>query len=360
MQQTSPLIEVIDLKVQFPLDEGTVRAVDGVSFTIPAGKTLGVVGESGCGKSVTARAILRIVPSPGRIVDGKILFHRPGAPPAAEPVSPGPNGAREPAAAMKTVDLTAMDHRGKAIRNIRGNDIAMIFQEPMTSLSPVHTIGNQLIEAIQLHREASKEEARALATEMLELVGVPRAAERLKDYPHQFSGGMRQRAMIAMALSCQPSLLIADEPTTALDVTTEAQILDLMRGVQQNTGMAVMLITHNLGVVAEMAQEVVVMYLGKVVERADVESLFYNPQHPYTQALLESIPRIGRRVEDLNVIEGSVPDPMHIPGGCPFHTRCPEFLPGLCDVVVPQLKDVRPGHAVSCLRREEYTHDSDD
>jgi peptide/nickel transport system ATP-binding protein len=357
MQQSSPLIEVIDLKVQFPLEEGTVRAVDGVSFTIPAGKTLGVVGESGCGKSVTARAILRIVPSPGRIVDGKILYHPPNGQHPDGQGSPPANGAREPGTAMKTVDLTALDHRGKAIRNIRGNDIAMIFQEPMTSLSPVHTIGNQLIEAIQLHRDASDQEARALAAEMLQLVGVPRAADRLQDYPHQFSGGMRQRAMIAMALSCQPSLLIADEPTTALDVTTEAQILDLIRSVQQKTGMAVMLITHNLGVVAEMAQEVVVMYLGKVVERTDVETLFYNPQHPYTQALLESSPRIGRRVEDLEVIEGNVPDPMHIPSGCPFHTRCPEFLPGLCDVVVPQLKDVRPGQAVACLRREEYTHD---
>ena len=317
-----------------------------------------MVGESGCGKSVTARAILRIVPSPGRIVEGKITYHRPRTQNRNGQQAPQTSDTDQPADAGTTIELTALDHRGKAIRNIRGNDIAMIFQEPMTSLSPVHTIGNQLVEAIQLHRDASKEEATALAAEMLDLVGVPRAKERLKDYPHQFSGGMRQRAMIAMALSCQPSLLIADEPTTALDVTTEAQILDLIRGVQQKTGMAVMLITHNLGVVAEMAQEVVVMYLGKIVERTDVESLFYDPQHPYTRALLESIPRIGKRVEDLEVIAGNVPDPMHIPRGCPFHTRCPEFLPGLCDMVVPELKDVRPGHAVSCLRREEVTHDS--
>ena len=227
----------------------------------------------------------------------------------------------------------------------------MIFQEPMTSLSPVHTIGNQLIEAIHLHRKANKAEARKLAVEMLELVGVPRAEDRINDYPHQFSGGMRQRAMIAMALSCQPSLLIADEPTTALDVTTEAQILDLIRGIQERTGMAVMLITHNLGVVAEMADEVVVMYLGKVVESADVDTLFHNPQHPYTQSLLESIPKIGRKVQDLEVIAGSVPNPMNIPSGCPFHTRCREFLPGLCDVEVPELKPLEDGHLVSCLRR---------
>ena len=355
----SPLIEVTDLKVQFSMEDGTVRAVDGVSFTIPAGKTLGVVGESGCGKSVTARAIMQIVRSPGRIVEGKIVYHRSNAQPPNGQVLSGSNGSGNREAARTAIDLTALDPRGKKIRSIRGNDIAMIFQEPMTSLSPVHTIGNQLIEAIQLHRSMSKQEATAVAIESLELVGVPRASERIHDYPHQFSGGMRQRAMIAMALSCQPSLLIADEPTTALDVTTEAQILDLIRDIQQKTGMAVMLITHNLGVVAEVAQEVVVMYLGKIVERTDVETLFYNPQHPYTQALLESIPRIGKRVEDLNVIVGDVPDPMNIPSGCPFHTRCPEFLPGLCDIVVPRLKDVGPGQAVSCLRRGEDTHDSE-
>ncbi len=351
--QALPLVEVKDLKVQFKLDEGTVRAVDGVTFSIPAGKTLGVVGESGCGKSVTARAIMRIVRNPGRIVEGQILYH-PQA--ALKGQANGQNRATEvankrQAARQNTIDLTALDPRGDEIRSIRGNDIAMIFQEPMTSLSPVHTIGSQLMEAILLHRDVTKREARDLAIEMLELVEVPRASQRVDDYPHQFSGGMRQRAMIAMALSCQPSLLIADEPTTALDVTTEAQILDLIRGIQQRTGMAVMLITHNLGVVAEMAQEIVVMYLGKVVERTDVVSLFYNPQHPYTQALLESIPRIGKRVEDLEIIAGNVPDPMNIPSGCPYHTRCREFLPGVCDVEVPALRDVAPGHAVRCVRR---------
>jgi peptide/nickel transport system ATP-binding protein len=355
MRQALPLVEVKDLKVQFKLDEGTVRAVDGVSFSIPAGKTLGVVGESGCGKSVTARAIMRIVRHPGRIVEGEILYH----PQAATTANGQGNGHdrvpevanKRQAARRDTIDLTALDPRGDEIRSIRGNDIAMIFQEPMTSLSPVHTIGSQLMEAILLHRDVTKREARAIAIEMLELVEVPRASQRIDDYPHQFSGGMRQRAMIAMALSCQPSLLIADEPTTALDVTTEAQILDLIRGIQERTGMAVMLITHNLGVVAEMAQEIVVMYLGKVVERTDVVSLFYNPQHPYTQALLESIPRIGKRVEDLEIIAGNVPDPMNIPSGCPYHTRCREFLPGVCDVEVPALRDVAPGHAVRCVRR---------
>ncbi len=351
--QTLPLVEVNDLKVQFKLDEGTVRAVDGVTFSIPAAKTLGVVGESGCGKSVTARAIMRIVRHPGRIVEGQILYH-PQA--ASQGQASGQDRATEvankrQAARQSTIDLTALDNRGDEIRSIRGNDIAMIFQEPMTSLSPVHTIGSQLMEAILLHRDVTKREAKALAIEMLELVEVPRASQRIDDYPHQFSGGMRQRAMIAMALSCQPSLLIADEPTTALDVTTEAQILDLIRGIQERTGMAVMLITHNLGVVAEMAQEIVVMYLGKVVERTDVVSLFYNPQHPYTQALLESIPRIGKRVEDLAIIAGNVPDAMNIPSGCPYHTRCREFLPGVCDVEVPALREVAPGHAVRCVRR---------
>ncbi len=368
-QAAEPLIEITNLCVQFPVEEGIVRAVDGVSFTIPAGKTLGVVGESGCGKSVTARAIMRIVRSPGRIVEGKILYHQPDVPkdtrhsrlrrwaggqgPEAETTAPAQQAQTN--VRRKTIDLTALDPRGDQIRSIRGDDIAMIFQEPMTSLSPVHTIGDQLMEAILLHRNVDKQEARAIAAEMLDLVGVPRANERLDDYPHQFSGGMRQRAMIAMALSCEPQLLIADEPTTALDVTTEAQILDLLREIQARTGMAVMLITHNLGVVAEMAEEVVVMYLGKVVERTDVVSLFYNPQHPYTQALLRSIPRIGTSVEELEIITGTVPDPMNIPKGCPYHTRCKEFLPGLCDVEVPILKDIAPGHAVSCLRREQGT-----
>jgi peptide/nickel transport system ATP-binding protein len=334
------LIDVNNLHVHFKLDEGTVHAVNGTSFRIQEGKTLGIVGESGCGKSVTARAIMRIVRPPGKIIDGSITYYRR---------QQGDGIAERPKS--EAVDLTKLDERGKEIRGIRGNDIAMIFQEPMTSLSPVHTIGNQLMEAIQLHHRVDKKEAKDMAIEALAMVGVPRAAERIKNYPHEFSGGMRQRTMIAMALSCQPGLLIADEPTTALDVTTEAQILDLIREFQQRRSMALMLITHNLGVVAEMADDVAVMYLGKIVERTDVDTLFYNPQHPYTQSLLDSIPRIGRNVEDLEVITGSVPNPMNIPRGCPFHTRCREALPGLCDVEVPELKEIEPGHEVSCLRR---------
>lgn len=345
----TPLIDVRNLEVQFPLDQGTVYAVNDVSFSIDPGRTLGVVGESGCGKSVTARSILRILREPGKIVGGQILYHRPEA--ARKSALEEERAASRSDMKAETIDLTALDHRGKQIRGIRGNDIAMIFQEPMTSLSPVHTVGNQLVEAILLHRKVTKQQATELAIEMLGKVGVPNPRERVDDYPHQFSGGMRQRAMIAMALSCQPTLLIADEPTTALDVTTEAQILELIRGIQKESGMAVMLITHNLGVIAEMAEEVVVMYLGKIVEQTDVISLFYNPQHPYTQALLSSIPRIGRKVEDLEVITGGVPDPMNIPRGCPFHTRCKEFEPGLCDVEVPALREIEPGHTVRCVKR---------
>jgi peptide/nickel transport system ATP-binding protein len=340
---SSPLLEVKNLHVQFKLDEGTVYAVNGVSFEIPRGKTLGVVGESGCGKSVTARAIMRIVRPPGRIVDGSIVYR----PPDTDNTSL--NGSIPPA--QSEIELTRLNDKGKAIRQIRGDEIAMIFQEPMTSLSPVHTIGNQLMEAVLLHRNVSKREAKEMAIEALNMVGVPRAEKRIDNYPHEFSGGMRQRTMIAMALTCQPGLLIADEPTTALDVTTEAQILELIRESQAQRNMALMLITHNLGVVAEMADQIVVMYLGKIVESADVDTLFYNPQHPYTQSLLDSIPRIGRRVEDLEVIRGSVPNPMNIPKGCPFHTRCREALPGLCDVEVPELKEIEGGHQVSCLRR---------
>jgi peptide/nickel transport system ATP-binding protein len=336
---SQPIVSVKDLRVEFKLDEGIVHAVNGVSFDIPAGKTLGVVGESGCGKSVTARAIMRIVRKPGKIVDGTITFNR------RRQDSPDGNDTYD------SIELTSMDERGKEIRQIRGNEIAMIFQEPMTSLSPVHTVGNQLMEAILLHRNVDKREARKLAVEALDMVGVPRAGNRVDNYPHEFSGGMRQRAMIAMALSCQPALLIADEPTTALDVTTEAQILDLIRTFQERRRMALMLITHNLGVVAEMADQVAVMYLGRVVETADVDTLFYNPQHPYTISLLDSIPRIGRGIEELEIISGSVPDPMNIPSGCPFHTRCREFKEGLCNVEVPELKTIEPGHQVSCLRR---------
>ncbi|MHB0874418.1 MAG: ABC transporter ATP-binding protein [Anaerolineae bacterium] len=339
-KQRDALIEVKDLKTHFFLDEGTVRAIDGVNFDIKRGQTLGVVGESGCGKSVTGQSILRIVPHPGRIVEGSILLHRYS----------GGNGASE---TETVIDLTKLDPRGDEIRAIRGAEIALIFQEPMTSFSPVHTIGNQIMEAILLHQPVTKDEAREIAIDMLRHCGLPQPVEVINRYPWELSGGMRQRSMIAMALSCQPSLLIADEPTTALDVTTEAQILTLMRGLQEEMGMAIMYITHNLGVIAEMAEEVIVMYLGKVVERANVDSLFYDPRHPYTKALLRSIPKIGLRSQTrLDTIKGMVPDPYNIPSGCTFHTRCPSYMAGVCNVQQPQMVDVGNGHLVSCLLYE--------
>ncbi len=314
-----------------------VRAVDGVSFEIRRGGTLGIIGESGCGKSVTARSILRIVPHPGKIVSGQILFHR---------LVPGNGGSR----VTETVDLTTLHPNGPEIRSIRGAEIAMIFQEPMSSLTPVYTVGSQIMEVITLHQKVSKREARQKAVHMLDQVGMPQPERIADSYPHQLSGGMRQRAMIAMALSCHPSLLIADEPTTALDVTTEAQILDLMRELQREIGMAIMYITHNLGVIAEMAEEVVVMYLGKEVEEADIDSVFYNPLHPYTQALLKSIPKIGMKSRQrLEAIKGMIPDPYNLPKGCPFHPRCPRFMGGKCDRIEPQLIEAREGQWVSCL-----------
>lgn len=302
------LLEVKNLKVSFYLTESTVHAVDGVNFKIEAGKTLGIVGESGCGKSVTARAILGMVRPPGKIIDGEILYH-------------GHN---------KTVDIAKLDPEGKAIRELRWGEIAMIFQEPMTSLSPVHTIGNQMIEAIQLHKSVSKKAAEAVAVDYLARVGLPYPARLLSTFRHELSGGMRQRVMIAMALTCNPRLLIADEPTTALDVTTQAQILDLMRDLQEEFNMAIMFITHDLGVIAEMADDVMVMYLGKEVEFADVDNLYYKASHPYTQALLRSIPRHDIEINRLETITGSVPDPTAIPKGCAFHPRCIHFDRSQC------------------------------
>jgi oligopeptide/dipeptide ABC transporter ATP-binding protein len=332
-QTTDLLLEIRDLKTYFYLIEGTVRAVDGVDFDVRRSRTLGVVGESGCGKSVTARSILRIVPSPGRIIEGKILFHR----------------YRQDSPNTETVDLTALHARGKEARSIRGAEIAMVFQEPMTSFSPVHTIGSQIMESLILHQDLSKLQARERAIEMLERVRMPQPSRAVDQYPHELSGGMRQRAMIAMALCCNPSLLIADEPTTALDVTTEAQILELMQELQQDFGMAIMYITHNLGVIAEVADEVIVMYMGKVVENTDVVSLFHNPMHPYTRALLKSIPRVGRKSRvRLESIRGVIPDPYSIPVGCSFHTRCPSFIAGLCDRVEPDNIQVEPTHYVRC------------
>ena len=333
------LLEVRNLKTWFKLDEGTVKALDGATFDVKRGKTLCIVGESGCGKSMTARSILQIVQPPGKVVEGEMLFNR-----------------KDAAGAISTVDLAALDPKGKEIRSIRGKEIAMIFQEPMTSFSPVHTIGNQIAENVLLHSPVSKAEARLHSIDMLKTVGVPRAEDRFDTYPYQLSGGLRQRAMIAMALSNSPALLIADEPTTALDVTTQAQILELMRGLQDELGMAMIFITHDLGVVAEIADEVAVMYLGIVAERGSVDQIFHAPKHPYTRALLQSIPRLGQASrERLDSIRGMVPDPYNRPDGCPFNTRCDFAMPGVCDRIVPPVTDLGYRRDVRCLLHEpEY------
>jgi peptide/nickel transport system ATP-binding protein len=334
------LLSVRNLRTYFPQDEGTVKAVDGVSFDLAAGRTLGIVGESGCGKSMTARSILRIVDRPGRIVEGEIRFRRRASGAGAI----GPDGV---------VDLATLDPNGREMRAIRGAEIALIFQEPMSSFSPVHTIGSQIVEAIMLHQQVNRRQAREKTIDMLRRVGVSLPEQRVDQLANQLSGGLRQRAMIAMALSCQPVLLIADEPTTALDVTTQTQILELMRQLQREDGMAIMLITHDLGVIAEMATDVAVMYLGRVVEQAPVEAIFYAPRHPYTQALLRSIPRIGARSrERLEPIAGSVPHPYDRPTGCPFHPRCASFIAGTCDQREPALRPVGDRHAVSCFLYE--------
>jgi len=323
---TQSLLDIRDLKTYFHTDDGVVRAVDGVSLSIAPQKTLGVVGESGCGKSITAFSTMRLIPSPpGKIEHGQILFHKD---PESDPI-----------------DLTQLNPKGTQMRDIRGNDIAMIFQEPMTSLSPVHTVGNQISEAIMLHQNADKKEARERAIDALNKVRLPRPDRQVDAYPHELSGGMRQRAMIAMALSCNPSLLIADEPTTALDVTVQAQILDLMRHLQSDIGMAIMLITHDLGVVASMADYVAVMYLGKIVEYSDTRTVFKNPRHPYTRGLLNSIPQVGQK-RRLVPIEGTIPDPFEIPRGCAFAPRCPHAMDKCREE--PQLLEIESGHRVSC------------
>ena len=332
---SEPLLSVRELKTYFYQDEGLVKAVDGVSFDVAPRRTLGIVGESGCGKSVTARSILRIVDRPGRIIEGQIRFRR----------------RTEHGGAV--VDLATLDPNGEQMRGIRGAEIALIFQEPMSSFSPVDTIGNQSVEAIRLHQPVSRGEAREKTVEMLRRVGVSSPEERVGQLSNQLSGGLRQRAMIAMALSCKPSLLIADEPTTALDVTTQTQILALMRQLQQEDGMAIMLITHDLGVIAEMATEVAVMYLGRVVEQAPVDAIFHAPRHPYTRALLRSIPRMRvRSRERLAPIAGAIPHPYDRPTGCPFHPRCTEAIAGRCDRDTPSLRRVADQHAVSCFLYE--------
>ncbi|MCC6458094.1 MAG: ABC transporter ATP-binding protein [Caldilineaceae bacterium] len=328
-----PVLSVQDLRTYYYQDEGIVRAVDGATFDVFAGKTLGIVGESGCGKSVTARSILRIVEGSGRIESGAIWLRRQGS-----------------SGQFQTVDLTKLDANGEEMRSIRGDDIALIFQEPMTSFSPYHTVGNQIIEAIRLHSDMSAKEARNRAIELLRLVGIPKPERRIDEYSFQLSGGLRQRVMIAMALSSDPKILIADEPTTALDVTTQAQILELMRKIQDERGLAIILITHDMGVIAETADDVVVMYLGRVVERGPVDQIFHDPKHPYTRSLLQSIPSIlAEPRTKLTTIAGSIPHPYNRPHGCPFHTRCPEFMRGTCDVRTPELLPVAPDQFVSCF-----------
>ncbi|MEJ2358027.1 MAG: ABC transporter ATP-binding protein [Deinococcales bacterium] len=325
MPSSDRLLEVTDLKTYFDTDEGVVKAVDGVSFHIDRGETLAVVGESGSGKSVTSLSVMRLIPTPpGRIASGAMTF--------------------------EGQDLVKKSER--EMRRIRGNDISMIFQEPMTSLNPVYTVGDQIAEAIVLHQGKSYREAMKLAVEMLDLVGIPEPGKRVKNYPHQMSGGMRQRVMIAMALSCGPKLLIADEPTTALDVTIQAQILDLMRKLQREIGMSILFITHDLGVVAEMADRVVVMYAGRAVEEGDVNDIFARPQMPYTLGLMNSIPRVDRAAEHqdrLEAIPGNVPNPLYLPDGCAFHPRC-RFATDECKQAIPPLEDTGNGHMVRCIR----------
>ena len=325
MMSTEPLLRVEHLQTHFFSDSGIVRAVDDVSFEVHAGQTLAVVGESGSGKSVSALSILRLVAQPpGRIIGGKVWFK-------------GRN---------------LLEASASEMRAIRGKEISMIFQEPMTSLNPVFTCGDQIAEAVVLHERVDRRAARARAIEMLTLVGIPSPEQRVDEYPHQMSGGMRQRVMIAMALACRPAILIADEPTTALDVTIQAQILELLKRLQRELGMSVLLITHDLGVVAETADRVAVMYAGQVVEYCDVRAAFRQTRHPYTAGLLASLPKLGEQQETLRVIPGTVPNPAHFPSGCRFHPRCPIAIER-CRSEMPELREVERGHFARCHRAEE-------
>jgi peptide/nickel transport system ATP-binding protein len=323
-----PILQVRDLHTHFFADEGVVRAVDGASFELFAGRTLGIVGESGCGKSVTARSLLRIVERPGRIVSGEILLRR---------------------ADGRLTDLVSLPANGTEMRAIRGGEIGLVFQEPMSSLSAFHTIGNQLIEAIRQHSGLSKHAARSRAIELLALVGIPRPSQRVDAYSFELSGGIRQRVMIALALAAEPRVLIADEPTTALDVTTQAQILELIRRLQQERELAVILITHDMGVIAEMADDVVVMYLGHEVEKGPVDAIFHAPRHPYTRSLLRSIPSVlAEPRARLATISGSIPHPFARPPGCPFHPRCSDFMRGVCEQNFPAEVLIGERHATAC------------
>lgn len=325
------VLTIKDLHVQFNVDEGIIHAVNGINAHVQEGQTLGIIGESGCGKSVTAHSILRLIQQPpGKITAGQILF------------------AQKKGRNYEEVDLLSLNPKGKKIREIRGNHISMIFQEPMTSFGPLHTIGNQIGETMMIHEnEISKEEARERTIRLLDDVGIPKAKERVDNYPHQFSGGMRQRAMIAMALSCSPQLLIADEPTTAVDVTIEAQILDLLRKLQTEREMSIILITHNLAVVSELADYIAVMYLGKRVEYASMEAIFENPLHPYTQGLWRSIPRLEGELKRLEPIRGVVPSPNEMPPGCYFEPRCTDSKE-ICRQVSPESIEVEDEHWVAC------------
>ncbi|NIA07484.1 MAG: ATP-binding cassette domain-containing protein [Actinobacteria bacterium] len=322
------LLQIRGLCTEFRTEDGLVRAVDGVSWQVNPGRTLGIVGESGCGKSVSALSVMGLIPKPsGEIVGGQVWF--------------------------KGQDLLKLTER--QIREIRGNEIAMIFQEPMTSLNPVFTVGNQIVEAIKLHQKLRTRDAWDLAVESLQRVGVPSAAERVYAYPHQLSGGMRQRVMIAMALSCHPAVLIADEPTTALDVTIQAQILELLRRLQAGERMALVLITHDLAVIAQIAHTVAVMYASRIVEYTSVEALFDQPLHPYTQGLFRSLPRLGQKKRRLDAIGGTVPNPLAFPSGCKFHPRCPLGCDDKrCQSVEPNLRLIRPGHVLACFKAAGY------
>ena len=331
MEKNDSILEVRDLKTYFFTDDGVVEAVDGMSFTIKRGEVLGLVGESGCGKSVASLSIMRLIDKPGKIVGGEVIFK-------------GEN-------LLKKTE--------EEMRKIRGSEIAMIFQEPMTSLNPVFTIGNQIIEAILLHQDLSEEEAEKRTIELLNLVGIPEPERRFAQYPHELSGGMRQRAMIAMAISCNPDLLISDEATTALDVTIQAQILELMKDLQKKIGMAVLFITHDLALVAEMANNIAVTYTGKIVEYSDARSVFKNPKHPYTYGLLRSVPNLlseETKVE-LPAIEGMVPSPYRMPQGCHFNPRCP-FATEICRKEMPELNELEPHHLVRCFHPVEVSKEA--
>ncbi len=340
-----PILSVRGLKTHFVMDEGTVRAVDGVSFDVHAGEVVGIVGESGCGKSVAMKSVLRLIQRPGRIVAGEIVYRRP----SRDGTHPG-----------LELDLAKLPPLGRRIRMIRGGDIALIPQEPMASFSPLHTIGDQIVEAIQLHDPMPTAAARRRAVEKLREVGMPSPEQRFRAYSWQLSGGLRQRAIIAMALSCSPSILVADEPTTAIDVTTQAQVLQLLRVLQQEHGSAIVFITHDLGVIAQLADHVVVMYLGRVMEQGPVRAIFHAPRHPYTRALLHSVPSVHSEARvQLPSIAGGIPHPLHRPPGCPFHPRCPDFMPGTCDTAVPAMVDDGSGQPVACYLHHDVAEADD-